>query len=323
MKFLVMGTGAIGSAFGGFLRLAGHNVTLVGRLPHIRAIERNGLCITGIWGNHIVKGFELYTDTERISDKFDVLLVTVKSYDTEDAGRRIRGFISSETLIVSLQNGIGNVESLIETTHHSSILGGRVIFGSVLTAPGTIEITVYTQPVMIGFPSMINPSGSMKTSARNLARIINESGIPCNYTDEIEKYLWAKLLYSCALNPLSAIRRVHYGALGEDEETRSIMEGIVREIFAVAKARGVPMFWDEPEEFLNLFYSKLLPYTYHHRSSMLQDIERGKKTEIDNLCGMVVKYGKMYGVNTPLNQKMVELIHKMTSEQKNEMDLQI
>lgn len=315
MKFLVMGTGAIGSAFGGFLRLGGHNVSLVGRKLHIDSISRNGLRINGIWGNHIVRGFELYTDAEQIyDDKFDFILVTVKSYDTAKAGYCIRKFVSPETLIVSLQNGIGNVETLLETTRHSSALGGRVIFGSVLTAPGTIEITVYTQPVMIGFPPMVKPSVHEETSARSLASTIDDAGIPCSYTNEIEKYLWAKLLYSCALNPLSAIRRVHYGALGENPETRTIMEGIVREIFVVAKARGVPMFWEQPEDFLNLFYTKLLPDTYHHRSSMLQDIERGRNTEIDSLCGMVVKYGKIYGVDTPLNQKMVELIHNMASK---------
>lgn len=314
MKFLVMGAGAIGSAFGGFLRLAGHNVSLVGRKSHIDNISRNGLHVNGIWGNHVVRGFELYTDVEHISDKFDVILVTVKSYDTAEAGYCIRKFVSSETLIVSLQNGIGNIETLLEITRDSLVLGGRVIFGSVLTVPGTIEITVYTQPVMIGFPAMVKPSVHEETSARSLTRTINEAGIPCSYTEEIEKYLWAKLLYSCALNPLSAIHRVHYGALAETPETRIIIEGIIREIFAVAKARGVSMFWEQPEDFLNLFYTKLLPDTYQHRSSMLQDIERGRNTEIDSLCGMVVKYGKICGVDTPLNKKMVELIHNMVSK---------
>jgi 2-dehydropantoate 2-reductase len=165
--------------------------------------------------------------------------------------------------------------------------------------------------LVMGAGAVGSAFGGFLAKARGTARAIDESGIPCEYTEEIEKHLWAKLIYNCALNPLGALHRVHYGALGEDPALRARMDGIVREIFRVADARGVALLWEEPEEFLELFYAKLLPDTYHHRPSMLQDIEAGRPTEIDALCGIVVRYGREAGVPTPLNAELVERIRAL------------
>jgi 2-dehydropantoate 2-reductase len=167
---------------------------------------------------------------------------------------------------------------------------------------------------MIGFPDMRRrhyPPPLVDKAAR-VVRAVKTAGIPCEFTEEIEKHLWAKLLYNCALNPLGAIHQVHYGALAEKAEWRALMDGVVREIFAVAKAKGIALFWEKPEGFLELFYSKLVPDTYHHRSSMLQDLEKGRRTEIDSLCGIVVRYGREAGVETPLNREMFESMQALS-----------
>ncbi|MGQ9661493.1 MAG: ketopantoate reductase family protein [Kiritimatiellia bacterium] len=310
MKFVVMGAGAIGSAFGGFLRRAGHDVTLIGRKHHLDAIEARGLRISGIWGDFVVTGFSCHTSARDVTAKPDAILVCVKSFDTRQAAFEVDPLLGTETLLVSLQNGVGNLESLRDITQHPLILGGRVIFGVVLAGPGTIEITVYTAPVMIGYAPWLRPVAmSAAERVRRMVAAINEAGIPCEYTEEIEKHIWAKLLYNCALNPLSAVHGVPYGALAEKPEWRRIMEGIVREIFAVAQAEGIPLFWNGPEEFLVLFYRKLLPDTASHRSSMLQDLRTGRPTEIDSLCGVIVRLGRKHGIPTPFNQRMIELIH--------------
>jgi 2-dehydropantoate 2-reductase len=278
--------------------------------PHLEAIQKNGLVISGIWGDHAVRGFECYTAVEQIKKKYGCIFISVKSFDTGAAAAQTRPLLKKDTLLVSLQNGIGNVETIAKKAQHPFVLGGRVIFGITMLKPGAVKITVYTQPVVIGFPDMANRilEAAIVQKAASVAKTIDASCIPCEYTEEIEKYLWAKLLYNCALNPLGAIHGVHYGALGENDEWRDTMNVIVKEIFAVAQARHTVLFWDRPEAFLDLFYSKLLPDTYNHRSSMLQDIEKGRPTEIDSLCGMVVKYGREVGVETPQNESMVRRI---------------
>jgi 2-dehydropantoate 2-reductase len=315
MNILIMGAGAVGSAFGGFLRKSGHDVTLVGRTDHMDAITQNGLRISGIWGDHRVDGFQCVAHVTEAKGPFDAVLLCVKSFDTAAASRAIKPYLSENTLLVSLQNGVGNVEHIFEATEHPWTLGGRVIFGIVRPAPGEVDITVYTQPVMIGFPAaqLANASPYILQRAQSFADAIAAAGIPCDYTSNIEQHLWAKLLYNCALNPLSALHCVHYGALPERPEWRLLMDGIIDEIFAVASGRGVELLWSHPDAFRLLFYDKLVPDTYHHLSSMLQDIEKGNRTEIDALCGMVVQYALEQGIAVPENETMLKRIQELAS----------
>jgi 2-dehydropantoate 2-reductase len=310
MRILIAGAGAVGCAFGGFLRKSGIDVTMVGRGDHFEAIKQQGLSISGIWGNHVVDGFNLHNSFDTIKGEFDAILCCVKSYDTENTAIAFGKLINKNTIVVSLQNGLGNVETISRATNCTRILGGRVIFGITRPSNACINITVYTEPVMIGFPSQWRPRVYTRDAelAQRLADIIEASGIPCRYTEEIEKFQWAKFLYSCALNPLSAIKRVTYGELAEKPEWRKRMDEAVKEIFAVAEAKKIAMFWTRPEDFLRLFYTKLVPETSRHRSSMLQDIENGKQTEIDNLCGIVVRYGQETGIQVPENTKLYQEI---------------
>lgn len=310
-----MGAGAVGSAFGGFLRKSGHDVTLIGRSDHMNAITQNGLRISGIWGDHCVDGFQCLEQAADAKGPYDTVLICVKSFDSAAAAQAIKPHLSDNTLLVSLQNGVGNVEQILGASKHPWTLGGRVIFGIVRPAPGEIDITVYTQPVMIGFPTaqLANARPDILERAQSFADAIAAAGIPCEYTPDIEQHLWAKLLYNCALNPLSALHRVHYGALPERAEWRSCMDGIIDEIFAVAAGRGVELMWSDPDAFRVLFYDKLVPDTYHHHSSMLQDIEKGNRTEIDALCGMVVQYARDQGLAVPENEAMLKRIQELSS----------
>lgn len=120
--------------------------------------------------------------------------------------------------------------------------------------------------------------------------------------------VWAKVLYNAPLNPLGALLRVHYGALGEDDDLRAIMDQVIDETFAVAGARGVRLDWPSADAYRETFYGSLLPSTYVHRSSMLQDLERGRRTEIDAINGRVWEYGRELGVPTPVNELMTRMM---------------
>ncbi|HPW77560.1 MAG TPA: 2-dehydropantoate 2-reductase, partial [Candidatus Omnitrophota bacterium] len=140
MKILVFGAGAIGSAFGGFLS-GRHDVTLLGRKPHIDAIRRRGLKVTGIWGRHTFRFRELVTDIRSLdrSQPFDLILCAVKSHGTSRAAGLIQKIMTPSTCVVSLQNGLGNIESLCEKIPVKQVLAGRVIFGVELHGPGRIH----------------------------------------------------------------------------------------------------------------------------------------------------------------------------------------
>ena len=141
-----------------------------------------------------------------------------------------------------------------------------------------------------------------------LCELITKGDIPCEKTDNIEKDLWAKMLYNCALNPLGAILNVPYGELAEHESSRIIMKGIVEEVFEVIKAAGHETHWLSPKDFLEIFYNKLVPDTAKHKSSTLQDILANKKTEIDALNGAVIKLAEKHEVQVPYNSSVYNIV---------------
>jgi len=143
---------------------------------------------------------------------------------------------------------------------------------------------------------------------KRLAVLFSKAGIATVPCSGIDSLLWKKVAYNCALNPLASLLKTHYGFLGENEITRLIMDEVVGEIYDVAKAAGIRMKPAAAGPYLKLFYGKLLPRTYHHHPSMLQDLNRGRTTEIDALNGAIVGLGRKYRVPTPVNRRLTELI---------------
>lgn len=305
MRFLVIGAGAIGSVFGGLLAKTGEDVTLVGREPHIAAIRQRGLKINGIWGEHKVQIARAFTSPAQLArETFDVVLICVKSYDTAQAVQQIVPLIHKTSLVVSLQNGLGNIETIAERVGWERTVGGRVIFGVEVVEPGWVRVTVYAEEVMLG----AKDESVLRERIESLVACFNRANIPTLFTSEIEKFIWSKVLYNAALNPLSTILRTPYGYLLENEGTREIMQMIVEEIFQVAKAKGVALFWHEPQEYVDLLFSRLIPATAQHHPSMLQDILKNKPTEIDAINGAICRMGSECGIKTPTNTFLVTLI---------------
>lgn len=305
-NILVAGSGAIGSVFGCLLRKAGHNVTLLGRNWHLDAIHSDGLRLDGIWGRHIVKGFKLATQVSNLSPFYDLILIAVKAYDTEYVTQRVSPYLKPEGVAISLQNGLGNIETLAATLSAGRSFGASVLVGAKIPEPGRVTVTVQAAPIVIG-PLDPLSVGSMEKS-RFWALLFNQVGIPCKPTSEILSHIWAKVFYNAPLNPLGALLRVHYGALGEEPELRLIMGRIIDEAFQVADKKGAGLLWKSVDEYKDLFYGKLLPATYDHQSSMLQDLERGRPTEINALNGKIWRYGEDSGLLTPFNEVMTRLM---------------
>ena len=138
--------------------------------------------------------------------------------------------------------------------------------------------------------------------------MLDRAGLPSLAVTDVHQSLYAKLLYNCALNPLGAVLGVHYGALAESASARRVMDTVIAETFAVIRAMGGTLPWSEPELYRRLFYDQLVPATYHHRPSMLQDIEQGKPTEVDAMVGYVAARGERHGVATPCCRLLAELV---------------
>ncbi|MCX6024259.1 MAG: 2-dehydropantoate 2-reductase, partial [Chloroflexi bacterium] len=153
MNLLVMGAGAVGSVMGGLLAQDGHTVTLVGRPGHMAAIRAGGLRIGGIWGEHCVTDALTCSDALHVPPlPYDAVLLCVKSFDTLTALTEVLPVLSSDTLVVSLQNGLGNWETIAALAGAERTAGGRVIFGADLVADGAVEVTVFGGPVLLGYP---------------------------------------------------------------------------------------------------------------------------------------------------------------------------
>ena len=306
MKILVMGAGAIGSVFGGFLAEKGNDVSFIGREQFIQAIKKVGLRISGIWGEHFVRNVKCFTSVNEISEaNFDFVLLSTKSFDTEETVKQVLTLVGPETMIVSLQNGLGNIETIARLAGKERTIGARVIFGVVLIEPGHFNISASADKVLLGAISPDVPADKVT----EIAATINNAGITTATTSEIEKFIWTKVLYNCCLNAPSALLDTCYGKLGEFEATRKIIRSIITEVLAVAKGCEVDMGFPDTASYEKVLYGELLPTTYAHHASTLQDLKSGKKTEIEALNGAIVRMGREKGIPTPVNWTLTQLIH--------------
>jgi 2-dehydropantoate 2-reductase len=306
VNILVMGAGAMGSAVGGFMALYGHEITLIGREKHIAAIREKGLDINGIWGHHHVVNLSAFSSLQEIgSRQFELIIISVKSYDTEDAALAVKPCVGADTLLCSYQNGLGNAEILAQHYGWERVLGARVIFGARINRPGEVEITVIAEPTAVGSYQ----KGAADEYARVVAQAMNESGVPTVYTDRIQTILWSKVAYNCALNPLSALLDVPYGRLAEEYHTRKIMEDVIHELYAVGNAMNIPLDPETSHGYSEKFYGKLLPPTAAHYASMREDRHNMRRTEIDALNGCIAKFGAEHGISCPANGLLTALIH--------------
>ncbi len=232
MKILIFGAGALGQALGCLLTADGNDVELIIRKRFIDVIQADGLKVRGIFGNFTAEPdkLRLFDDIQKVGQTdYDCALITTKSYDTAEAIRSIAGLNIFSGPVVSMQNGCGNIEQVEEQFGSTRTFGARVTTGFEIRQPGTVNITVSADDVHIG--SCIR--GAIPPFAARLAGAIHRAGLPCIAVKNISQDLFAKLLYNCALNPLGAILGVHYGALGDDPETRKMMAQVIDETFAV------------------------------------------------------------------------------------------
>jgi 2-dehydropantoate 2-reductase len=209
-----------------------------------------------------------------------------------------------------MQNGLGNIETLIEKFGRQRVLGARVIFGAEITSPGSAHVTVFAQPVAIGPAPALHreDAPALAKRARAIAAMIDVAGVPTVSVEDIMPVLWAKLLYNVALNPLGALLQQNYGALAGDPDLRPIMDRAIDEAFAVARALGVALPFSSAAEYRKVFYEELIPPTVSHRPTMLHDLHVRGRTEIGALNGRIVELADRFGLDAETNRMLTRLV---------------
>jgi len=309
VKILIYGAGAVGLGIGSCLLKSGDGVELIAREDTVSSLHRHGLTRTGIFGEYHANpnSFGCYSSIEELPEqRYDYIMVSTKSYDSPTAAKAISALpdtMRRESRIVLCQNGWGNAEIFASCLPQEQIYNARVITGFLRPEKHHVDITVHADAIHIGslFEGDLTP-------IEHLCDSISKGDIPCEVTEDIGKDLWAKMLYNCALNPPGAILKVPYGTLGEWDYTRTLMNCVIEEIFCVMKESGHETHWDCAEDYLEAFYGQLVPSTAAHNSSMLQDIQAKKKTEIDALNGAVLQLAERFHVDTPFNFVLCNMI---------------
>ena len=302
---LVAGLGALGTVFATLLKEAGNHVYALTREKYLPPLADRNVRVTGIWGEHEAVLDGLYSSIETLKDrKFDLVILTVKSYDTEAAIEAVKPLVGRNTLVIAAQNGYGNYEIVSGQVGKEHTLLARIIFGVKLPAPGRAEVTVIADDVRIGQPH----DQVAAERIREIARAFTTAGIPTQFASNVYAILWDKILYNAALNPLGAILECTYGDLAENAETKRTLDAIINEIFQVAQAHDMPLNWKSAEDYLRHFYTNLVPPTAKHFPSMYYDVKAGKRLEIDALNGSIVRLAREKGIAVPVNETITALI---------------
>ncbi|MBR9699024.1 ketopantoate reductase family protein [Candidatus Woesearchaeota archaeon] len=297
MKILIMGAGAFGTAIGGFLAKE-HDIILVGREKYMEPIRKNGLKVSGVLGEFTVKNIRAESSVPK--EEQELIILTTKSQDTKQAAEQMKPAVG-KTAILSLQNGVGNEEVLQEIHGEDKVLGGIAMMGFEIVKPGEVKVTAVGDHMKIG-----EMDGKMTERIKKIAEVFTDVGIETDAVDNIKHHIWTKLMYNCALNSTSALFGVEYGKL-RNEYAWKIVNDIIKEVFLVAEKKNIKLNWKDHKEMVG-FLDQVLKKVGKHRASMLQDLELGRKTEIDFLNGKVVEYGKEIGIKTPVNEILWNLI---------------
>ncbi len=295
MNFLVVGPGAMGCLFASRLKKVGHHVIIADYKPE-RAdfINRHGIRLEEPTGE---ERFHVPAVTDRIVEGPDVALFCVKANQTREAAEEVAPWLNLQTSVLTLQNGIGNLELLQEVFGKGRVLGGVTAEGATLLGPGHARHAGQGQTI-------IGPAGEVDGPVAKIVRAFEGAGFDTRSADNVETLIWGKLIVNVGINALTGITRVKNGELAELPGARTVMEMAVQEAVTVADARGVQLPYPDPFERV----LEVCRATAGNVASMLQDILGERLTEIQSINGAIVREGTRLGIPTPVNLTLTSLV---------------
>jgi len=294
-RVAVVGAGAVGGYFGGIMARAGASVVMIGRQAFVEAVTANGLFLDTVEFQETVR-VEATTELSAVRGA-DIVLFCVKTTDTADTARELVPFLAPNAVVVSLQNGVDNAER-IRAASGLDAVGAVVYVAAAVKAPAHIQ--------HFGRGDLVIGPETERT--RQIAAQFVRCGVPCRVSNNIEGELWVKFIANCALNPVSAIGQAKYGRIADSPDAVKLLEMVGDEVLAVARAAGIVMPGVEDRAAALAVSMKIATQMREQFSSTGQDLNRGKRTEIDSLNGHIVRRGAELGVPTPANHALYTLV---------------
>ncbi|MEW6171418.1 MAG: 2-dehydropantoate 2-reductase [Candidatus Omnitrophota bacterium] len=297
MKIAIVGPGAIGSLFASFISKVHQDIWLIDKKElRVKLIQEKGIIVEGVSGKHQAK-VNITCDLAQVG-KVDLLVIAVKAYDTKQAIEFSRSLVGEDSLVLTLQNGIGNAEIISEAVGQEKVIVGVTNQGATLISDGHIN------HAGIGETIIGRIDGKIPVQLRQIREIFNKAGFETRISRDIKGILWSKLIINVGINAITAITRLNNGKITEFEGTRRVLESAVNEAVKVAKKKRIKLIYDDPLAKVEA----VCEATSTNISSMLQDVLKNKKTEIDFINGAITRQAQNLGIPTPVNNILVDLI---------------
>jgi 2-dehydropantoate 2-reductase len=300
-RVAVVGAGAVGGYFGGVMARSGASVVMIGRRPFVDAVNSEGLYLETLQFQETVR-VEASTELSAVRGA-EIVLFCVKTTDTADTARELAPLLAPNAVVVSLQNGVDNAER-IHAASGLDAVRAVVYVAAAVKAPGHIQH--FGRGDLVIGPEM--------ERTKRLAAQFVRGGVPCRVSSNIEGELWVKFIANCALNPVSAIGQARYGRIADSPHAVQLLEMVGDEVLAVARAAGIALPGVEDRAAALAISMKIATQMREQLSSTGQDLNRGKRTEIESLNGHIVRRGAELGVPTPANHALYTLVELLEGE---------
>ena len=297
VRIAIVGAGGVGGYFGGRLAAAGTDVAFLARGAHLAALQDDGLYIDSPNGNLHVSSATATDDPQRIGP-VDLVFFAVKLYDTDDALRLLPPLIGPRTLVIPFQNGVESVEALTRALGADHVAGGTAYVAAVVSEPGRIRHTAMGRLV---FGSLNGATPDVLVELRDTCL---RAGLEAVLSESVQVDIWSKFVRLTAFSGMTALTRCPIGPIREDPALRAMLDTAVTESIAVARASGVSL----PATLFDEIQAATDALPAIARSSMLEDLERGRRLELPWLSGAVVRIGNELGVNVPTHQMILTLL---------------
>ena len=299
MKIAMMGSGGVGGFFGGRLARAGQDVTFIARGAHLAALRERGLTIeNGPQGNLHVPDIKATDDAASIGP-VDLVILSVKLWDTEAAALQVRPIVGPETAVLSLQNGVIKDDIMRRVFGEKAVMGGVCYVATHISKPGVIHQTGTMQRIVVG-----EYDGTKSKRAQALHAALAASGVTAELSDDVRRSIWEKYSFLVGLSATTASMRRTLGPIRSNPQTRAFLHDVIREVVAVGRAHGVAL----PADFADnrMAFGDTLPADM--TSSMHHDLEKGNRLEVEWLSGGVVRLGAEKGIPTPCNRAVCDIL---------------
>ena len=298
-----MATGALGGYFGARLAAAGHDVAFIARGSNLDAIRKYGLKVESVHGNLHLAAPNVTDDPAQVGP-VDIVLFAVKLWDSEKAAVQAVPLVGPRTRVIPLQNGVDSAERIAPVLGTDNVVAGSAYIATVLSEPGVVTHTSQFARMVCG-----RMDGKSDANLKAFADAAHVAGIDITLSDAIDRERWQKFVFLVGLSGATAATRHPLGPILADPDTRTFFYSLTSEVVAVGRAKGVPI----PEDYADdrMKFGEASPPSF--KASMLHDLERGNRLELDWLAGTVVELGRAFGVPTPANQAVYSMLklHRM------------